>query len=245
MKLPITLTLEVSVYHESLNGLKILHLSDLHIDKRFKLSSIKELLSICKNLDYDFIVITGDIIDCKVKHIKNKLELFNDLALEKAVYYISGNHDIFYGLKDLKKELSNFILLDNKMNTINFKGKEINIVGISDRFAKFFNIKRDEKKVSSFLNSNKPTIFLAHQPKDYKLAVLNKTELFVCGHTHGGQIFPFHLLVRLVQPFLNGLFYKEQTAIYVSRGLGTWGIDFRYKANSEITILKLISKTVK
>jgi uncharacterized protein len=245
MNLPISQTREVLVGHPSLDGLKILHLSDLHINKKFTLSRIKELLSICKKLDYDFIVITGDIIDCKVKHIKDRLELLNNLALDKPVYYISGNHDIFYGLEDLKKELSNFILLDNKMNTINFKGKEINIVGISDRFAKFFNIKRDEKKVSSFLNSHKPTIFLAHQPKDYKLAVLNKTELFVCGHTHGGQIFPFHLLVRLVQPFLNGLFYKEQTAIYVSRGLGTWGIDFRYKADSEITILKLISKSVK
>lgn len=245
MNLPISQTLEVSVAYPSLDGLKILHLSDLHINKIFKLSSIKELLSICRKLDYDFIVITGDIIDCKVKHIKDKLKLLNNLALEKPVYYISGNHDIFYGLEDLKKELNSFILMDNKSTTINFRGKEINIVGISDRFAKFFNIKRDEKKVSSFLNSSHATIFIAHQPKDYKLAVLNKSALFLCGHTHGGQIFPFHYLVRLVQPFLNGLFYKEQTAIYVSRGLGTWGIDFRYKADSEITILKLISKTVK
>lgn len=245
MNLPITKTVEVSIDHQLLDGLKILHLSDLHINKNFKLSSINELLVICKDLEYDFIVITGDIIDCKVKYIKEQLQLLNKLSLQRPVYYISGNHDIFYGLEDLKKELSNFILMDNKSTNINFKGNKINIVGIADRFAKFFNIKRDEEKVLAFLKSSNPTIFLAHQPKDYKLAVLNKTELFVCGHTHGGQIFPFHYLVRLIQPFLNGLFYKEKTAIYVSRGLGTWGINFRYKADSEITILKLISKTVK
>ena len=245
MNLPMAKIVEVLIDHQFLDGLKILHLSDLHINKKFKLSSINKLLSICADLEYDFVVITGDIIDCKVKDIKEKLQLLNKLSFLRPVYYISGNHDIFYGLEDLKKELSSFILMDNKSTSIDFKGNKINIVGISDRFAKFFNIKREEKKISAFLKSSTPTIFLAHQPKDYKLAVLNKTELFVCGHTHGGQIFPFHYLVRLIQPFLNGLFYKEQTAIYVSPGLGTWGINFRYKANSEITILKLISKSVK
>jgi len=245
MNLPITKIVEVLIDHQFLDGLKILHLSDLHINKNFKLSSINALLSICEDLEYDFVVITGDIIDCKVKDIKEKLQLLNKLSFQRPVYYISGNHDIFYGLENLKKVLSNFILLDNKINTINYKGNSINIVGISDRFAKFFNIRRDEKKISSFLKANTNSIFIAHQPKDYKLAVTNEIPLFLCGHTHGGQIFPFHFLVRLVQPFLNGLFYRKKTAIYINRGLGTWGINFRYKADSEITILKLISKTVK
>jgi predicted MPP superfamily phosphohydrolase len=55
--------------------------------------------------------------------------------------------------------------------------------------------------------------------------------------------FTFHS-VKLVHPFLAGLFYIKNTAIYVNKGVGTWGINFRYKANAEITILKLISKTV-
>jgi predicted MPP superfamily phosphohydrolase len=245
MKLPNPQIIEVFIDHEYLDGLKILHLSDLHINKKMQENTLSTLLNSCLKIDYDFVVITGDIIDCKVKNIKEKLQILNKLASLKPVYYISGNHDIFYGLEDLKKELTSFIFMDNKLKNIIFKGNEINIVGLSDRFSKFFRIPRDEKKVFNLLKENKATIFISHQPKDYKIAVDAQTDLFLCGHTHGGQIFPFHLLVKLVQPFLSGLFYRDKTAIYVNKGLGTWGIDFRYKADCEITVLKLISKSVK
>ena len=246
MKLPSAKTIEVFINHEHLHGLKILHLSDLHINKKMPENDISTLLNICEKLEYDFTVITGDIIDSKVENIKTKLQILNNLAFNKPVYYISGNHDVFYGLEDLKKELSTFVFMDNKSSFIDFNNNKIRIVGLADRFSKFFRIQRDEKKIFNILKRNtESTIFISHQPKDYKLAVDSKTDLFLCGHTHGGQIFPFHYLVKLVQPFLAGLFYKNKTAIYVNRGLGTWGIDFRYKADCEISILKLISKSVK
>lgn len=244
MNLPIPQTIEVLVNHENLNDLKILHLSDLHINKKIKEDSLRELLFLCTKLDYDFAVISGDIIDCKVKFIKNKLKVLNELGEHKTLFYISGNHDIVYGLEDLKKELNSCIFMDNKNSYFIFKNKKISIVGLADRFSKIFKVKRDEKKVFDYLDTNYPRIFISHQPKDYIFATKTNTELFLCGHTHGGQIYPFHYLVRLVQPFLAGLFYKNKTTIYVNKGLGTWGIDYRYKANSEISILKLISKSV-
>jgi uncharacterized protein len=247
MKLPIVQTIEVIVKSKELNDLKILHLSDLHINKNTSVKQLNELINICHNLEFDFIVITGDIIDCKVKYIKEKIQILNKLKKDgenqKEVYYISGNHDLFYGLNDLKNELTNFIFMDNKYQYIHFKNNKILIAGLPDRFSKFFKIRREEEKIKTYL-LNCPSIFISHQPKDYKIALFSKTNLFLCGHTHGGQIFPFHYLVKLVQPFLAGLFYKQNTAIYVNKGLGTWGIDFRYKADAEITILKLIAKSV-
>ena len=234
-------TVEILVTNEKLNDLKILHLSDLHINKKTNLSQLKELVDLCNSLSFDFAVITGDIIDTKVKFIKEKLHILN--TLKKNVYYISGNHDLVYGLTDLKNELTNFIFMDNHCDIFIYKNEIIHLAGLPDRFSKFFGIKRDENKIKIFLE-NKPSIFISHQPKDYKIALLSNANLFLCGHTHGGQIYPFHYLVRLVQPFLAGLFYKKNTAIYVNKGLGTWGIDFRYKANAEITIVKLITKTV-
>ena len=133
--------------------------------------------------------------------------------------------------------------MDNNCKKFVYKNEIIHIAGLPDRFSKFFKIKRDESKIKSFLE-NKPSIFISHQPKDYKIALISNADLFLCGHTHGGQIYPFHYLVKLVQPFLAGLFYKKNTAIYVNKGIGTWGIDFRYKANAEITIIKLIAKSV-
>ena len=186
-------------------------------------------------------VITGDIIDTKVKFIKQQLEILN--TLKTKVYYISGNHDLFYGLNDLKNELFNFVFMDNNCKEFIYKNETIHISGLPDRFSKFFGIKREEEKIKNFLK-NSPSIFISHQPKDYKIALESNTNLFLCGHTHGGQIYPFHYLVRLVQPFLAGIFYKKNTTIYVNKGLGYWGINLRYKANAEITILKLTTKGV-
>lgn len=243
MNLPKANTVEIYVENKQLNNLKILHLSDLHIGKKTSNDSLEELVNICNSLVCDFIIITGDIIDCKVKHIKEKLYILNKLS--KSVYYISGNHDLFYGIEALKEELNDFIFMDNKVTTIKFNNDDIYLVGLGDRFSKFFGFKREITNITNFLKNNCATIFISHQPKDYKIAVDTNTSLFLCGHTHGGQIFPFHLLVRLVQPFLAGLIYKNKTAIYVNRGLGNWGINYRFKAPNEITILKLIAKSVK
>lgn len=234
--------INIEVEDKKLDDLKILHLSDLHINKKTSIEKILELVNFCNSLEFDFCIITGDIIDTKVKFIKKQLEILN--LLKKEVFYISGNHDLFYGLEDLKKELTNFIFMDNETLKINYKNEIIHLAGLPDRFSKFFKIKREEKVVENFLK-NSPSIFISHQPKDYKIALNSNSNLFLCGHTHGGQIYPFHYLVKLVQPFLAGLFYKNKTAIYVNKGLGTWGVDFRFKANAEITILKLITKSVK
>ncbi len=245
MKIPNPSKVSVYVDHLGLEDLQILHISDLHINKKTDLQSIKTLVKSLQNYKCDFVVITGDIIDCKAVFIKEQLSILNSLSKTQKVFYISGNHDLFYGLKDLKHFLKDFILLDNINTLIEYQNQRINLVGISDRFSKFFKIKRDEKKVLNLLDSSLPTIFIAHQPKDYRLALKSATELFLCGHTHGGQIYPFHYLVRLVQPFLSGLHYIKDTAIYVNKGLGNWGLDFRYKADSEITLLKLTAKRVK
>ncbi|MBF7069840.1 metallophosphoesterase [Aliarcobacter butzleri] len=234
--------INIEVEDKKLNDLKILHLSDLHINKKTSTEKILELVNFSNSLEFDFCIITGDIIDTKVKFIKKQLEILN--LLKKEVFYISGNHDLFYGLEDLKKELTNFIFMDNETFKINYKNEIIHLAGLPDRFSKFFKIKREEKIVEDFLK-NSPSIFISHQPKDYKIALNSNSNLFLCGHTHGGQIYPFHYLVKLVQPFLAGLFYKNKTAIYVNKGLGTWGVDFRFKADAEVTILKLITKSVK
>ena len=231
----------IEIEDKKLENLKILHLSDLHINKKTSEKKILELVDFCNNLEFDFCVITGDIIDTKVKFIKKQLEILN--FLKKEVFYISGNHDLFYGLEDLKKELTNFIFMDNETLKINYKNEIIHLAGLPDRFSKFFKIKREEIIVEDFLK-NSPSIFISHQPKDYKIALNSNSNLFLCGHTHGGQIYPFHYLVKLVQPFLAGLFYKNKTAIYVNKGLGTWGVDFRFKADAEVTILKLTTKSV-
>jgi len=234
--LPEISTLNITLNRNALCGLNILHLSDLHFNQKTTDRYVENLLAKCHSIPYDFIVITGDIIDTNPNKIIYQLQLLNKL---QNVYYISGNHDIFYGLPKLKKLLNNFTFLDNQIEKFVFKNKEIYLLGLADRFSKFFHIPREVDTLLELAKGKENIIFLAHQPKDYQIALQANASLFLCGHTHGGQIFPFHYLVKLVQPYLSGLHYKKKMAIYVNSGLGTWGVHHRFKAPSEITLLKL------
>jgi predicted MPP superfamily phosphohydrolase len=239
MNLPNPKELKVFTTNPNISGLRILHLSDLHINKNTPNSVLKELVALCNDLEYDIAVITGDIIDCKVSKIEDKLLILNGL---KKVFYVSGNHDLVYGLDDLRASLSNFTFMDNSCIEFTYNKIQITLCGLADRFARLFGHKRDEYLIMGQLSKSQNSILIAHQPKDYKYAVKSNSCLFLCGHTHGGQIFPFHYMVRLFQPFLSGLFYKNKTAIYVNKGLGTWGIHARYKADSEITLIKVCNE---
>ena len=85
-----------------------------------------------------------------------------------------------------------------------------------------------------------PVLLLAHQPKQVAQAASAGVDLQISGHTHGGQIWPFHFLVRLDQPVVQGLSrHGERTQLYTSRGTGFWGPPFRVFAPSEITLLTL------
>ena len=87
-----------------------------------------------------------------------------------------------------------------------------------------------------------PVLLLAHQPKQIDGAVAHGVDLQLSGHTHGGQIWPFHFLVRLDQPVLQGLTqHGDRTQLYTSRGTGFWGPPFRVFAPSEISLLTLRS----
>ena len=83
-------------------------------------------------------------------------------------------------------------------------------------------------------------LLLAHQPSQVTAAAAAGVALQLSGHTHGGQIWPFHVLVRTNQPVLAGLSrHGARTQLYVSRGTGFWGPPLRVFAPSEITVLTL------
>lgn len=82
-------------------------------------------------------------------------------------------------------------------------------------------------------------MLLAHQPRQIFEADGYGVGLQLSGHTHGGQIFPWNLFVRLQQPVVSGLHRFGRALIYVSNGTGYWGPPMRLGAPAEITLLTL------
>ncbi len=82
-------------------------------------------------------------------------------------------------------------------------------------------------------------LVLSHRPQTAKAADRHGVHVQLSGHTHGGQFFPFNLLIRLFQPFVAGLHRVGRTWLYVSRGTGYWGPPSRLGVHGEITVITL------
>jgi predicted MPP superfamily phosphohydrolase len=85
-----------------------------------------------------------------------------------------------------------------------------------------------------------PSVLLAHQPRSAPSAERAGYDLQLSGHTHGGQFWPWNLLVRLQQPFTGGLNKIGRMWVYINRGTGYWGPPMRFGIPSEITRIRLV-----
>ena len=91
--------------------------------------------------------------------------------------------------------------------------------------------------------TNDPVVIMAHQPKHFDIAVENNVELMVCGHTHGGQMWPFGYLVKLVyKKYWKGLVFEKNSTLYTLVGTNTWGPPIRFGTTSEILVVDMVKE---
>ena len=103
------------------------------------------------------------------------------------------------------------------------------------------NTSREKVDEATFKNVDPSTfrIFLYHRPS-IRPDRFDKFDLQLSGHTHGGQIFPFHYLNKIFYRAKPGLSQLDQeTYLYLSRGTGSWGPQFRVFAPPEITYITI------
>lgn len=233
---------EVEVIIEGLKEeFSIVQISDVHIGNSLGKDFFDWIVSETNKLDADIVVITGDLIDLPAEQIKDTLDGIKDIKSKFGIYFVSGNHEYFHGVEKICEHLRTLgvHVLANENLVIN---DTINLAGVTDLMGRRFGIlEPDLKKALLHVREDLPTVLLAHQPKFTKELKDEKIDLILSGHTHGGQIFPFGLLVLLDQPYLAGLYaHSDKTQIYVNRGAGYWGPPIRILSPSEIVTLKLI-----
>ena len=227
-----------------LDGLKeelnIVQISDIHIGKSLGKEFFDMIVAKINKLDADLVVIVGDLVDLRATDIGDKLDALKDIKSRYGVYFVSGNYEYFHGVEAICEYLKSLHVkvLNNENSVIDGK---INLAGIPDLMGRRLGIlKPNLQKALLYVNPDLPTVLLAHQPKITKELKNEKIDLILSGHTHGGQIFPFGLLVLLDQPYLSGLYqHSKKTQIYVSTGAGYWGPPVRVMAPSEIVNIRL------
>lgn len=217
----------------------LVQLTDVHVGRTIKRDFIQQLVAATNALKPDMVVITGDLVDLPVSQIEYDLQPLENI--NAPTYFILGNHEYFHGAGEaiaLIRELGITPLL-NEHEVIGKGDKRFNLVGINDVIGASTGLyPPDTKQAYEGVDQSLPCIVLAHQPRMILQMEKYRCDLMLSGHTHGGQIFPFGLLVMTAQPYLAGLHtHTPGQQIFVSRGTGYWGPPLRFLAPSEISQL--------
>jgi uncharacterized protein len=232
----------------SLSMVRIVQISDMHIGLLLQKSRLQRILAVVREAKPDILVSTGDLVDGKLNR-DDSISGLNPLAALIAVvpapsgkFAIIGNHEVYAGLPQAVafSRAAGFTMLRNQSVQLT---NGIAISGVDDRAANSES-PSDAIRETVLLNSVSPGSFhllLKHRPE--VLAESDgRFDLQLSGHVHGGQIFPFNLLVRLRFPIPCGTTKTPAgSIIYVSRGTGTWGPPMRLFAPPEITVIDIIS----
>lgn len=216
---------------------KIVFLSDIHIHRVISSNKIKGIVQKTNELNPDYILLGGDIVDDQVSKIQDDINLLKDFKA-KGIYYAPGNHEFYIGLTAANNSLDN-LGMKRVMNDGVSLG-DLFVGGIPDYSVKG-KVKDaiDLDKTFAEATEDQYKILISHTP----FIPEQKIDLVLSGHTHGGQIFPFHILERIVIKFVAG-FYDLPAGgkLYISRGAGQWGPQMRFLAPAEITEILLKPK---
>ncbi|MDR9500990.1 MAG: CDP-archaeol synthase [Desulfurivibrionaceae bacterium] len=221
--------------------LKILLLTDLHLDGLEDLTA--RIITCLQETEVDLCLIGGDIrmknhgsIAPSIRHLR---VLVPEIRARQGVYGVLGNHDCLEMAPDFEE--AGITMLINDAWPIN-KGKErIWLVGIDDpHYYKTHNLPQAFRDILP----GEGVIFLAHSPEAYKEAARHGAALYLCGHTHGGQIRlpgsgPLLTNSRAPRFTASGRWQYERMAGYTSRGVGCSGIPLRFNCPAEMTLITL------
>ncbi len=221
---------------EGLRGMRILHLSDLHIDILDGLADI--WVDALRDLDYDLCVITGDYRNRTVGDYGRTMIAMKALrsGLKGDVYLVPGNHDFLSMVEPLEEMGYRFLI--NEATKIEWCGAKLGLVGIDDPV--IFKTHDIEGAVGMVKDADYK-ILLSHSSRVYKEAESSGIDLVLCGHTHGGQIcLPGGRAIigndKIPCAFIKGAWRFGRMHGYTSRGLGAGGIPYRLNCRSEIVV---------
>jgi predicted MPP superfamily phosphohydrolase len=224
-------------------GFRIVQITDVHISPTFRRSAVEEIVAVVNTLNADIVAMTGDLVDGTVEQLGHDAAPLGNVKSAMGNFFVTGNHEYYSGALDWIDEVRRlgFSVLLNEHRIITRDGRKMLLAGVTDyREGRMLPGHRsDPHEAMRAAPDTDVKILLAHQPKNIFEAARAGYDLQISGHTHGGQFFPWNLLVGFAQPYVSGLHTHQNTRIYVSRGTGYWGPPMRVGSPSEITLIKL------
>jgi predicted MPP superfamily phosphohydrolase len=242
-------TIHIDNWPQSLDGMRIAVLSDIHVDDWFitekKLRTIVERTN---ELQPELIVILGDYMSGD-GWVKRRVEpevfatVLKDLRAPLGVYSVLGNHDWWFSGMRVRRglEQNGIKVLENESAQVDVRGTSLWLVGLADLWTRPQRINDAVAKVPE----GQPLIALTHNP-DIFPNVPQRVQLLLAGHTHGGQV-RFPILGPVIEAsdygdrWVRGHVFEENHHLFVTTGIGTSIMPVRFGLPPEIVILTLKS----
>ena len=226
--------------------LRVVQISDVHLGLMIGQKKLTKILSLVREADPDVFVSTGDLVDGGKDNIAPLMAPLAYVTARYGKFAITGNHEMYAGLDNSIEftEGAGFRMLRDEAVTIPQTG--LSVIGIDYRRAGWDampQIRKGPFSEADLINSAPAGTFrlvLKHVPI-VEPAAIGTFDLQLSGHTHGGQIYPFYIPVRMVFRYIAGLYdLGKGSLLYVSRGTGTWGPAVRVLSPPEVTVIDIV-----
>jgi uncharacterized protein len=228
-----------------LDGFRIVQISDIHIGPLLDRSFASDLVHRVGRLEPDLIAVTGDLVDGSVDRLRDEVAPFGELAAPHGVWFVTGNHDYYSGVVEWTDQLRRLGIrvLENERVAIETQGGCFELAGVNDRMGALFGAEHasDLETALRGWQGERALVLLAHDPTTFHQAWRHGIDLQISGHTHGGQLWPIGLLVKLFVGYVAGPYRRGDSQLLVSCGSGFWGPPMRFGAPPEITEIVLRS----
>ncbi len=231
----------------SFDGFRIVQLSDLHISPLVRKGFVGRVVRRVNSLEADMIALTGDVFDNDPERLRAHVAPLKALSATHGVFFVTGNHEYYWDHRKALKlvDAFGFNVLYNRHVCLEKEGERIVVAGVSDLQSKRIAPETaegcDPDKAFAGTHQDQFKLLLAHNPKVVEHAARHQVSLQLSGHTHGGQFYPWNVLIRLIHKYHKGLSEYRGVKLYVSKGTGFWGPPNRLGASPEITLLTLRS----
>jgi predicted MPP superfamily phosphohydrolase len=226
-----------------LEGLRIVQITDIHLSPFLSEREFSAAIDMANETRANIALVTGDLITRPGDPLDACLRQLARLRADAGVLGCLGNHEIYARAEKYVTEQGGRIgieFLRHQSKQLQFGNAAINFVGVDyQRMHSHYLRGTEELIVPGAVN-----VMLSHNPDVFPVAAAQGYDLTIAGHTHGGQvdveILHEHVNVaRYFTPFVQGLYRRDNSSVYVSNGLGTIGVPVRLGAPAEVSVLRL------